>query len=930
MRPVNISSGRAQEYYYERDPIFNDSGNQSNSIWHGEGADILGLSGVVSKESFGRVLSGQNPETAEQLTFKKDTGKNVAATDIPLSAPKSVSIGAFILEDRALIDLHKDAVLKTADYIEARYAFYRETNNGITQSIKSDNLCFSLFNHSLSRENDPQLHTHLLIQNIVRTENGDFKALDNRQIFYDQRLINAVYQSYLAEGVKALGYEIEHRANGTWEIAGMRQEILDLFSKRSAQIEQKEAELREKGEIKDDGLINKVATLESRQDKQTDITKQMLKDSWQTQLREHGITIEQLKNNLKSEKSIENKNLTAEDYIKTATAQLVERESVLRTSDVLKLSLNLANGETNSVDRTHKTFEELINKGDLSSLGTDARGRELITTKEMLKVEREIIDDINSSKGQWQSAADRDIVKAFIETQEGTQGWQYTDGQRQAIELILSSEDRVNIIQGDAGSGKTESFAAVKEYSDKEGLQIIGIASTGKASKEIADRGITSLTIEAFLSKDPTLTERTILIMDESSMSGSRQIDEVMERAQEAGAKLVFIGDRKQFSSISAGKMFNEMQDKTVVERAELTEVIRAKTDYMKSLYAALNEKNSGDIDTQKNIDKAISILEREGKIIEEPDRGTGLTTVVNAYFEKSATDKTVILTAYNQDRREINELIRGERIERGEISQGYNFQTLEAVNVNPEQARFADAYKEGQIIVAFSDTENLKAGTKTTVVNIDRENNILTVVHNDKTGAEKLSEINTIKDNTNLAVYAEKDTELSKGDRITFLKNDSYLNVENGLTGTVRSITESGEVTVATDTGKTVSFNIEEGGKAYNYMDHAYCLTEVKSQGATYQNVIAFSHADEYSHHSFNSFYVDAPRASHDFTVVTNDIETYKEQASQLELNTSTLSYQADMQNDKAEISYTERATDYSTPENDKSQDEHNVEISH
>ncbi len=934
MRPVNISSGRAQEYYYKRDPIFNDSGNQSNSIWRGKGADNLGLSGVVSKESFGRVLSGQNPETAEQLTSKKDTGKNVAATDIPLSAPKSVSIGAFILEDGALIEAHKDAVLKTADYIEARYSFYRETNNGVTQSIKSDNLCFSLFNHSLSRENDPQLHTHLLIQNIVRTENGDFKALDNRQIFYDQRLINAIYQSYLSEHVKELGYNIEHRANGTWEIAGIKQDVIDLYSKRSFQIDQKETELREKGEIQNDGLINKVATLESRPDKNINITEHELKHSWQTQLRERGINIEQLQNDLKSysEKSIdsESKNLTAEDYIKTAAAQLVERESVLRTSDVLKLSLNLANGETNSVDRTHKAIEELVNRGDLKSLGTDARGRELITTKEMLRVERGIIEDINSSKGQWQSAADRDTVKAFIETKEGTQGWQYTDGQRRAVELILSSEDRVNIIQGDAGSGKTESFAAVKEYSDKEGLQIIGIAATGKASKEIADRGIASLTIDAFLSKDLTLTERTIVIMDESSMSGSRQIDEVMERAQEAGAKLVFIGDKKQFSSISAGKMFNEMQDKTVVDRAELTEVIRAKTDYMKSLYAALNEKNAADIDTQKNIDKAISILEREGKIIEEPDRDTGLSTVVNAYFEKSAADKTVILTAYNQDRREINALIRNERIERGEISQGYNFQTLEAVNVNPEQARFADAYKEGQIIVAFSDTENLKAGTKATVVNIDRENNILTVVHNDKTGTEKLSEINTIKDNTNLAVYAEKDTELSKGDRITFLKNDSYLNVENGLTGTVRSISENGDVTVTTDAGKNVSFNIEEGGKAYNYIDHAYCLTEVKSQGATYQNVIAFSHADEYSHHSFNSFYVDATRASHDFTVVTNDIETYKEQASQLELNTSTLSYQADMQNNKAEISYTERAADYSTPENDKSQDDHNVEISH
>ena len=64
--------------------------------------------------------------------------------------------------------------------------------------------------------------------------------------------------------------------------------------------------------------------------------------------------------------------------------------------------------------------------------------------------------------------------------------------------LILSNEDRVNIIQGNAGTGKTETFGAVKEYADKEGLDIIGIAATGKASKEIADKDIPAYTIDSF------------------------------------------------------------------------------------------------------------------------------------------------------------------------------------------------------------------------------------------------------------------------------------------------------------------------------------------------------------------------------------------------------------------------------------------------
>ncbi|MGO9014880.1 MAG: MobF family relaxase [Dissulfurispiraceae bacterium] len=937
MRPVNISAERATEYYYERDPLFNDGAAQNNIQWYGDGATRLGLDSgdAIKRNDFSKIVEGKDIQGNQLVESGGIQHKHVAGTDIPLTPPKSVSITALVAGDERLIDSHRAAVLQTADYLEQRYPAYRETINGVTQSVKSDNLTFAVFHHSTSRANDPNLHSHMITMNIVHTCQGDWKALDNRQFFNDQKLINAVYQSYLSEHVKQLGYSIEHRANGCWEIAGIRQDDIDRFSKRSFQIQEKEAALREKGEIQNDGLINKVATLDSRPNKNNNITEQELKHSWREQLQGRDISIEQLKNDLKSgsEKSIESKNLTASDYIRTAATQLSDRESVLRKSEILKLSLNLANGVQNSVDHTHKAFDELINSGDLKSLRTDARGRELFATKEILGIERGIIDDVNGAKGQWESAADKEAASTFIEARENVQGWQYTDGQRQAIELILTSPDSVNLIQGNAGTGKTEMFGAVKEYGGKEGLQIIGIAATGKATKEIADKGIASYTIDSFLSKALTLTERTIVIMDESSMSGSRQTAEVMERTQEAGAKLVFVGDMKQFSSISAGRMFDEVQQRTLVDKAEITEVMRARTDYMRAVYSALNEKNDrGDIDTENNVDKAFSILEREGKIIEARDRDTGLMSVVNAYFDKPEEEKTVILTARNDDRREINELVRHERIEQEEIDKGHRFQTLETVNVNPEQSRFADAYREGQIIVAFSDTENLKSGTKATIVDVDRENNILTVAHKDKAGTEILSEINTLKDNNQFAVYAEKETELSKGDRITFLKNDSHLNVENGLTGTVSSIAENGAITVATDTGKTVSFNIEEGGRAYNYIDHAYCLTEVKSQGATYQNVIAYSQADEYSHHSYNSFYVDATRASHDFLLVTNDAGMFKEQVSNFEMNSSTLSYQSDMQNEKAETLHeSEQAAsiDHCGPGNDKSQDAHDNEIS-
>ena len=73
----------------------------------------------------------------------------------------------------------------------------------------------------------------------------------------------------------------------------------------------------------------------------------------------------------------------------------------MHTSDVLKSSPKPRQRRTKQRNKgSHKAFEELINKGDLSSLGTDARGRDLITTKEILEAERGIVDDIKRRKGQ--------------------------------------------------------------------------------------------------------------------------------------------------------------------------------------------------------------------------------------------------------------------------------------------------------------------------------------------------------------------------------------------------------------------------------------------------------------------------------------------------------------------------------------------------
>ncbi|MCL1946372.1 MAG: AAA family ATPase [Chitinivibrionia bacterium] len=71
--------------------------------------------------------------------------------------------------------------------------------------------------------------------------------------------------------------------------------------------------------------------------------------------------------------------------------------------------------------------------------------------------------------------------------------------------------------------------------------------------------------------------DKEVWVVDESGMAGSVKYLKVIEAAKKAGAKCVFVGDRKQFASIEAGKMFQEMHDKTNIDKVIMPDVMRQK-----------------------------------------------------------------------------------------------------------------------------------------------------------------------------------------------------------------------------------------------------------------------------------------------------------------------------------------------------------------
>jgi len=132
------------------------------------------------------------------------------------------------------------------------------------------------------------------------------------------------------------------------------------------------------------------------------------------------------------------------------------------------------------------------------------------------------------------------------------------------------------------------------------------------------------------------------------------------------------------------------------------------------------------------------------------------------------------------------------------------------------------------------------------------------------------------------------------------FLKNDRDLNIQNGLTGTVKAVTEKGDMTVTLDTGREIRFNLHE---RYNYIDHGYAVTDYKSQGQTANAVLYHAETLQQAKSTFNSFYVAITRGKQDVKVFTDSVETLKEQVKHEQVKSSTLDYTKEQPDKQPEL---------------------------
>lgn len=847
----NVSINQASTYYSKDNYYTKERGE-----FLGKAVEKLGFTEELTHENFIHMLHGENGY-GEVLRREKQTGESRAGYDHTFTAPKSLSVLLEIAEAKGyeelankIRDVHDKAVNQTLEQIESNYIYTRvRDENGERFRVKTDNMIVAKFEHDTSRELDPTLHTHCVIANITQTADGKWQSISNEELYKNKMINGQFYRSELAKNLKELGLDIEitNSKQMLFEIKGIDNSLISEFSKRSEQIKESLEELREKYSNASESELKQFAALESRVAK-----KEVDRDEVRAtnlQRAESLINTTELLATIQKD-NLFFKKLNIQEIIEKSALIITENESTFSKEQLLKNAIGLSFGEL----RANELWNEIDNS-NLVKLDENT-----YTTKEILQIEKEIIEFSRASKESVKELRSDREVKSFIEKNYKSM----TKGQKEAVEHILTCKDRVIGIQGDAGTGKTYMLEAINENLKNSDVELIGLAFTGKASDELEEgSGIKSTTLHSFLNQSKVSEKEKIYIVDEASFVGSKQMKQLIEKAEKDNARIVLIGDTKQFQAISAGAIFEQLQQRGM-KTAVMEESLRQKTQALKESVKWIKNQDT---------DKAFSIL--ENSIVESKDL---IQDTIKAYQQDK---EALIITSLNSERVKINDAIRELKVQTGEIKGTVDFKVKESVNLSGVEQFYSKNYQEKQLIFVNESKNGLKAGGEFSIVKVNVDSNEIIVKN--KLGFKR--KIDIAKCGNQLSIFNIKNQSFGIGDKVIFSKNDKALKVKNGNIATIEKLDEKGNIECKLGK-RTVKFNIN---KNYNYLDYGYAITDVKSQGATADNVIIVANAKMAK---LQSFYTQVTRAKYGVKIITDNLIELKQNVVKKEVKTTTLNH--------------------------------------
>ncbi len=835
LRIVQQTSESVAKAYYAAG--YYAEGGDERGRWGGLGCERLGLAGEVTREAFERLCGNRHPVTGERLTPRTKDIRRVGY-DVSFHAPKSVSVVYEWGHDPDILAAFRRAVGETLAEMEADARARVRAAGGRGERV-TGNLVFATFLHRTARPvggvPDPHLHIHAFVPNATfDPAEGRWKALDIGAVKRDAPFFEALFHAKLAAALRALGHGVVRTRTG-WELAGVPDAVLRAFSRRTLLIEETARRLGIDSPVARDGLGAR-----TRERKIRGATPDDLRKEWASRLNAderaalNAVVLRRVGN-----PPVVGAGDPAAAALDHAVAHCFERSAVVRERELLAAGLRYGGGAVTvaGLQSAYAVHGILVRERD---------GDILVTTRAVLAEEARVLAFARDGRGTCPAlgSPNRSDVRDWLSPE-----------QRGVVAHVLGSCDRVILVRGAAGTGKTALMREAVEAIEAGGRRVVTLAPSAEAGRGVlrAEGFHAADTVARFLI-DPELRATArggVVWVDEAGLLGTRLVARLFDLADDLSARVVLSGDRRQHGPVERGSVLRLLETDAGLIPAEVTAIRRQAGAYREAV-RCLSEGRILD-----GFDRLCEL----GWVVAVPDGERERAVAADFAAAASRGKSLLVVCPTHSEGRRLTAAVRQELRGRGLLSADERaFVSLVQIPLTAAERGDPVRYTVGDVVEFHRAAPGVPAGTRLVVA-------AATTARVRAVGptGERLDLPLQLADR--FQVFGPSGCGLAVGDRVRVTRNgrtrDGRHRLNNGAVHTIASFSPCGSIRL--DNGWAIGWD-------FGHLTHGYCLTSHASQGKTVDVVLVCQGAESYPASTPEQFYVSASRGRERVTVYTDD----------------------------------------------------------
>src|SRR6185437_14623059 len=423
----------------------------------------------------------------------------------------------------------------------------------------------------------------------------------------------------------------------------------------------------------------------------------------------------------------------------------------------------------------------------------------------------------------------------------------FNEGQKAAVRHVLGSRDRVMIVRGVAGTGKTTLEQEIGEALAEAGKPVVALAQSVKASREVLreEAGFAEADTVARFLKDQEMQELArggVILVDEASQLGTRDMLKVFNVAERVNARVLLVGDRRQNRSVTAGEPLKLLEEKAGLCVAEVTDILRQQGDY----------KKAAGLLSQGRTEEGFAELDKLGWIRQVADSSRD-KQLAAAYLSAVAEKKkggqaksALVVSPTHAEGNRITDSIRAGLKSQGKLGKERLVDAWVPSHLTDAQKTDPAQYDEGDLIQFHQNAPGYRKGTRMVVGD-------------------------GIKVPTQLAnrfeAYRPTQLALAVGDRVRVTAGgktkDGKHRLSNGSLLNVHGFTKRGDIIV--DLGWVID-------RDFGHLTHGYVVTSHASQGVTVDKVFIGVSSESFPATYQRTAYVAVTRGREQAQLFTDD----------------------------------------------------------